>query len=101
MRDFDRSFRFQVSNSAGEALADANHAGAADLRLVTEDLVRHGLDVAVRQHAHPAGDDEGLERVRPIHARSEELVAQCRVGVAQLRAPQLLGPKVVLMVRGG
>ena len=76
-----------------QPLADPAAGRAADRRLLAEDLGEHGLDVAVRQAPHPAGDDQGLQRVRPRDALAEQLVAQGGVGVAQLGALQLDRPQ--------
>jgi len=75
-----------------QALADPAGGRAADRRLLTEDLDQHRLHVAVRQPPHPAGDNQGLQRVGPGDALAEQLVAQRRMRVAQLRALQLDRP---------
>jgi hypothetical protein len=76
-----------------QPLADPADGGPADRRLLAKDLGEHGLDVTVRQASHPAGDHQGLQRVRPRDALPKELVAQGGVGVAQLGALQLDRPQ--------
>jgi hypothetical protein len=72
-----------------QPLADPAGGRAADARVLAEDLRQHRLDIAVRQPSHPAGDDQGLQRVGHGDALPEQLVAQGGVGVAQLGALQL------------
>jgi hypothetical protein len=76
-----------------QPLADPADGGPADRRLLAEDLGEHGLDVAVGQAPHPAGDHQRLQRIGPADALPEQAVAQGRVGVAQLGALQLHRPK--------
>jgi hypothetical protein len=71
-----------------QPLADPATGRAADARVLAEDLHQHRFHVAVRQPSHPAGDHQGLQRVGPRDALPEQLVAQRRVGVAQLGALQ-------------
>ena len=83
-----------------QALADPAGGGAADARILAEDLDQHRLDIAVGQAPHPAGDDQGLQRVGPGDPLAEQAVAQGGVGVAQLGALQLHRPSEVFRVRG-
>jgi hypothetical protein len=76
-----------------QPLADPADGGPADRRLLAEDLDQRRLDVAVGQAPHPAGDDQGLQRVGPGDTLPEQAVAQGGVGVAQLRALQLDRPQ--------
>jgi hypothetical protein len=76
-----------------QPLADPADGRAADGGLLAEDLGQHRLHVAVRQAPHPAGDDQGLQRVGPADALPEQLLAQRRMGVAQLGALQLHRPQ--------
>jgi hypothetical protein len=76
-----------------QALADPADGRAADRGLLAEDLAEHGLHVAVGQAPHPAGDDQGLQRIGPGDALAEQLVAQGGVSVAQLRALQADRPQ--------
>jgi hypothetical protein len=68
-----------------QPLADPADGGSADRRLLAEDLYQRGLDIAVGQAPHPAGDDQGLQRVGAGDALAEQPVAQRGVGMAQLR----------------
>jgi hypothetical protein len=76
-----------------QALADPATGRAADARALAEDLHQHRFHVAVGQAPHPAGDHQGFQRVGPADALPEQLVAQRRVGVAQLGALQLDRPQ--------
>ena len=95
--------RGQVAPAPGvelgpKALADPADGGAADGRLLAEDLGQHRLHVTVRQPPHPAGDDQRFQRVGPGDALAEQLLAQRRMRVAQLRPLHLDGPSAVLIV---
>jgi hypothetical protein len=68
-----------------QALADPAGGGAADARILPEDLDQHRLNIAVGQAPHPAGDDQGLQRVGAADALAEQPVAQGGVSMAQLR----------------
>jgi hypothetical protein len=52
-------------------LADAADGRLRQRRFVTEHFSERRFDVTVRQSAHPRGDDERLEGVRPCHAETE------------------------------
>ena len=75
-----------------QPLTDPADGRAADRGVLAEDLDQHRLHIAVRQPPHPAGDDQRLQRVGAADARTEQLIAQRRMGVAQLRTLQLHRP---------
>ena len=77
----------------GQALADANDRRAADGGLGPERLGEHGLDVAVRQAAYPAGDDEALEGVGARRTSAEELLHRGGAHAGKLRALDLNRPQ--------
>jgi hypothetical protein len=93
MRVPDRSRRFQASNSVRSRWQIRLTVVRLIVACSGEDLGQRGFHVAVRQAPHPAGDDQGLQRVGPGDALPEQAVTQRGMGVAQLGALQLHRPQ--------
>ena len=81
-----------VELARGSRCADPAHRRLRQRRLGAEHLGQGGLDVAVRQAPHPAGDDQGLQRVGAGHARrrtaGSRTPRRCRAAWAAAARPR-------------